>query len=327
MSKYMERHSPERIPSILRPETEPGLVSVERYDADNGSVIGYFGDSVSDGEKSRIAFIPGIGSGVASVGGLASRFSERGHEVIVIDTRSRLLNLGKFATMNYYAELVVDAAQEHYGDGKDFVLAGFSFGGFVAQEIAVKHQEQVESLVLLNTLADGVLLHPPSVTEMANILKFVAQYSKETLAKHGASVFGDDPELLKLHDMDVDVNRLAGAKQAVAMVRNNVLGINTVHGALLGQGPLARLSEIDKPTLIIGGDKDRVAPLPNSLELHKRIRNSELKIIKGGGHMGPITQVDLYEEHINDFLERNKPKRNIKRSRKVKSAKTTQAAQ
>lgn len=316
----MERHRPERIPSSPRSEAESGFVPMERYVADNDSTIGYFGDSVSDGRKSRIAFIPGIGSGIASVGGLASRFSERGHEVIVIDTRSRLLNLGKFATMNYYAELVVDAAQEHYGDDKDFVLAGFSFGGFVAQEIAVKHPEQVELLVLLNTLADGVLLHPPSVTEMVKILRFVAQFSDETLAKHGASVFGDDPELLRLYDMNVDVSRLAGAKQAAAMV-NNVLG------ALLGQGPLARLSEIKQPTLIIGGDKDRVAPLSNSLELHKRISNSELEIIEGGGHMGPVTLVDQYERLMVGFFKRHKPLRDIKRSRKAKSVKVTQAAQ
>ena len=320
MSKYMERHRPERIPSSPRFESEPGFVSMERYDADNDSIIGYFGDSVSDSQKSRIAFIPGIGSGIASVGGLASRFSERGHEVIVIDTRSRLLKLGKFATMNYYGELVVDAAQEHYGDDKDFVLAGFSFGGFVAQEIALKHPEQIELLVLLNTLADGVLLHPPSVAEMVKILKFVAKFSDEMLAKHGASVFGDDPELLRLHDMNVDVSRLAGAKQAAAMV-NNVLG------ALLGQGHLARLSEIKQPTLIIGGDKDRVAPLPNSLELHKRISNSELEIITGGGHMGPVTQVDQYERLMVDFFKRHKPMRDIKSSRKAKPTKVAEVAQ
>jgi len=320
MSKYMERHRPERTPSNTQSEAEPGFVSMERYVADNDSTIGYFGDSVSDSRKSRIAFIPGIGSGIASVGGLASRFSERGHEVIVIDTRSRLLNLGKFATMSYYGELVADAAQEHFGDNKDFVLAGFSYGGFVAQEIAVKHPEQVESLVLLNTLADGVLLHPPSIIEMAKILMFVAKFSDETLAKHGASVFGDDPELLKLHDMNVDVSRLAGVLQSAAMV-NNVLR------TLLGQGPLARLSEIKQPTLIIGGDKDRIAPLPNSLELHKRISNSELEIIKGGGHMGPVTQVDQYERLIVGFFKRHKPIRDIKSPRKAKPIKVTQTAQ
>lgn len=320
MSKYMARHCPERTPLNTQSEVEPGFVLLDRYVADNGSTIGYFGDSVSDSRKSRVAFIPGIGSGVASVGDLASRFSERGHEVIVVDTRLRLLKLGQLATMNYYGELVVDAAQEHFGDNKEYVLAGFSFGGFVAQEIAVKHPEQVESLVLLNTLAAGVLLHPPTAIEMAKILMFVATFSDETLRKHAASVFGDDPELLKLYDMNIDVSRFAGVLQSAAMV-------NELLKTLIGQGPLARLSEINKPTLIIGGDKDRIAPLPNSLELHKRISNSELEIIEGGGHMGPVTLVDQYERLMVGFFKHHKPIRDIKSSRKAKSIKVPQAAQ
>jgi len=320
MSKYMVRHCPERPPSNTRSEADPGFVALECYVADNGSTIGYFGDAVSDSRKSRVAFIPGIGSGVVSVGDLASRFSERGHEVIVIDTRSRLLNLGKFATMSYYGELVADAAQEHFGDNKDFVLAGFSYGGFVAQEIAVKHPEQVESLVLLNTLAAGVLLHPPTLIEMARILMFVATFSDETLRKHAATVFGDDPELLKLYDMNIDVSRFAGVLQSAAMV-------NELLKTLIGQGPLPGLGEINKPTLIIGGDKDRIAPLPNSLELHKRISNSELEIIEGGGHMGPVTLVDQYERLMVGFFKRHKPIRDIKSSRKAKPTKVTQAVQ
>lgn len=53
-----------------------------------------------------------------------------------------------------------------------------------------------------------------------------------------------------------------------------------------GRSAPSDLSRFTQPTLIANGEHDRMVPTVLSLDLHRRIRGSELLIYPGSGHRG-----------------------------------------
>jgi pimeloyl-ACP methyl ester carboxylesterase len=65
---------------------------------------------------------------------------------------------------------------------------------------------------------------------------------------------------------------------------------------------MARLGELDLPTLCIVGAKDLMTPPKYSEYLHKQIRGSQLEIVEGAGHMLPVEKPDEYNRRVAEFL-------------------------
>jgi hypothetical protein len=68
----------------------------------------------------------------------------------------------------------------------------------------------------------------------------------------------------------------------------------------------AAAEKISAPVLIIQGDKDKMVPLAKSLELRKRIKNSQIKIFKGADHQYTKAQQQLIDEVAKFVRIRNK---------------------
>jgi pimeloyl-ACP methyl ester carboxylesterase len=69
------------------------------------------------------------------------------------------------------------------------------------------------------------------------------------------------------------------------------------------KGACDRLSSITKPTLLIVGDQDLLAPPANSIMMAQRIPNSWLVIIQGTGH-GMMLQVpNEFSAIVQTFLQ------------------------
>lgn len=64
------------------------------------------------------------------------------------------------------------------------------------------------------------------------------------------------------------------------------------------------LPRVEAPTLIIAGEQDELTPLHRSEEMDERLPDSELIVLPGGTHVGPIELPDLVGEAIESFLER-----------------------
>ena len=64
------------------------------------------------------------------------------------------------------------------------------------------------------------------------------------------------------------------------------------------------LQEIDVPTLIIGGGRDRFCPLWISEEMHRSIPGSELLRLVQGSHCAPLEEPRIVERHVVKLLER-----------------------
>jgi pimeloyl-ACP methyl ester carboxylesterase len=64
------------------------------------------------------------------------------------------------------------------------------------------------------------------------------------------------------------------------------------------------LEEIQSPTLVIGGDKDKI--IPNYLQkiLTNYLKNSQLYIVKDGSHVPQADFPDLINERIERFTKK-----------------------
>jgi pimeloyl-ACP methyl ester carboxylesterase len=66
-----------------------------------------------------------------------------------------------------------------------------------------------------------------------------------------------------------------------------------------------KLSEIEVPTLILTGDEDIMVSPEDSRSMHRKIRNSELKIFSPEiGHYIQFEALEEYNKAVEDFLEK-----------------------
>jgi pimeloyl-ACP methyl ester carboxylesterase len=62
------------------------------------------------------------------------------------------------------------------------------------------------------------------------------------------------------------------------------------------------LPSIAAPTLIIAGEQDAFTPMWLSVKMHATIPGSELLVLPGGSHVGPLEHPELCELRIEKFF-------------------------
>jgi pimeloyl-ACP methyl ester carboxylesterase len=164
-------------------------------------------------------------------------------------------------------------------------LVGMSLGGFLAQLMALKHPQRVQSLILIASepLADSDSAIPgidPSVLEYHAKASELDWANREAVIEYQVGAW----RLLSgsAHPFDESaIRELAGAD----FDRTPNL-LTTFNHALLqgGEQWFNRLYEIAVPTLIIHGTEDRVLPYAHSLALQAEIQNAVLLSLPGTGH-------------------------------------------
>jgi pimeloyl-ACP methyl ester carboxylesterase len=164
---------------------------------------------------------------------------------------------------------------------------GFSNGGTTTLQIAIRHPELVDKIVLGSALAkrSGVPLWFWDFMKGAKL-----ENMPEQLKTAYNQVAPDTNGLEIMHDRDV--KRMVNFKDI----------------------PDEQIKSIKSPALIIIGDKDVITP-EHAIELHRQIEGSELAIIPGGHgeYIGEITTIkpgftesELIVPIIEKFLNKKK---------------------
>jgi pimeloyl-ACP methyl ester carboxylesterase len=161
-------------------------------------------------------------------------------------------------------------------------IFSFSLGGFIAQDLVVKHPELVRKLVLTGTgPRGGKDIDKVVGVTYWNILRatLTRQDPKEFLffnrnaaGKPAARAFVQRLQERTV-DRDADIKVRAFQTQLKAIQK-------------FGRSAPADLSKLTQPALIANGDNDRMVPSVLSEDLHRRIRGSELVIYPDSGHGG-----------------------------------------
>jgi len=181
---------------------------------------------------------------------------------------------GPYTMADYAADAA--AVLDHLGWSSARVV-GVSFGGMVAQELAVTWPERVERLALCCTSpgGEGGASYP---------LHELAQLSPEDRAAKGTLLLDTryTQEFLAEHPGDRAIAEMMAARRAGAKSAEVVRGETEQLHARAGHDVCDRLPRISAPTLVAGGRYDGIAPPANSEYIAARVPNAELRLYEGG---------------------------------------------
>lgn len=237
----------------------------------DGGVMSYV--SFGRGERAFV-ILPGLSDGLATVAGKALLLAPPykaffGRYTVTMFSRRDALPPG-FTIRDMAADQA--AAMAALGIGKASVM-GVSQGGMIAQLLASEHPETVEKLVLAVTA--------PRVSPM--IRENVARWMD--LARRGdhRGLMTDTAERSYSEAYLAKYRRLYPLLGHVGRPKD--YGRFLVNAEAILSFDATRAAErISCPTLIIGGEEDRIVGAEASRELHERIGDSRLFLYPGLGH-------------------------------------------
>ena len=168
-------------------------------------------------------------------------------------------------------------------------VLGVSFGGAVAQQMALSHPERVDRLVLASTSFGGMAMpgRPSALLHMMH----PRGYHPERLARNAGAMFGGrmrtQPELAAGLTMTKPGSRRARWFRM---------------SALAGWTSLPYLPLIRHHTLVLCGDDDPVTPHVNHRVMARLIPSARLHTVAGGGHLALLDSAHEIGPVISAFL-------------------------
>lgn len=176
------------------------------------------------------------------------------------------------------AEYAADAlaVADHLG-WSTFRLAGLSFGGMVAQELAVTWPDRVERLALMCTSPGGPDLSSYPLHQLADL-------PPEEARAIGLKVLDTrfTPEYLADHPADRGLAEMLAARQSEPRSKQEQQGVDAQLEARSHHDVCDRLGKITCPTFVAAGRFDGIAPQKNSEAIVERVSGATLHVYEGG---------------------------------------------
>jgi poly(3-hydroxyalkanoate) depolymerase len=245
------------------------------------------------GEGRPLLLIMGLGGNIEMWDPLERALTKRGVQTIAYDASgtgdspSRLIPLRMHGLARQAAH-VLDALGHPDAD-----VLGVSFGGAVAQELALANPHRVRHLVLASTTC-GVGAVPGNPLALSLLATPLRYYSPAFLRVTANVLYGpgaaDDEGLLR---NQIDARR-ARPPSLWGYVGQLATGI--------GWTSLPWLHRIRTPTLVLSGARDPIVPPINARILARRIPNAQLEIVPEAGHLLLMDRADAVSERIATFL-------------------------
>jgi poly(3-hydroxyoctanoate) depolymerase len=180
------------------------------------------------------------------------------------------------------------AVLDEFGIDSAHVL-GASFGGAVAQQMAISHPDRVRRLVLASTSFGG-FAKPGRLDALWHFIH-PRSYHPERLERVAGDMFGGrlrtEPELVRSMHIKRPTDTLA------AMYRM---------APLFGWTSLPWLWAIRHPTLVLAGDDDPVTPHVNHRIIATLVPRARLHTVPGGGHLVLLDSAHEVGPVITSFL-------------------------
>ena len=176
----------------------------------------------------------------------------------------------------------------------DADIVGISMGGYVAMALWALRPEMVRSLTLLDTKATA-----DSMEARASREALIAQ-----VLEHG-----------RVHVANTLGPALVGPEASVsvrARLRSMIEGTRyeTMVAALEGMRDrpdrTATLRTLNVPSLVVGGEHDRLTPPAEIRGLAEIIPGARSAIVRGAGHLPPLERPDKVNESIIELFEGRK---------------------
>ena len=244
-------------------------------DSRREDATGLYWEEVGDGPP--VLLIGGIGMDTGAwwrtVPVLARDF-----RVITFDPRG----LGRSAPSPYMCttdDLAADSIAVMDAAGVDAAhVYGFSLGGMVAQQLALRHPDRVRRLVLGSTHAGGLLYQSGTRGVMGMRPSFVATDPARAAIPYtyGRRCREEHPERI-----EEDLQRRVPLPP---LTRNAQIGAVMLHDARTA------VRRIEAPTFVVHGAEDRLMPVAAGRHLAEEIPGAHLLVLSDAGHFYPTDE-------------------------------------
>jgi 3-oxoadipate enol-lactonase len=174
------------------------------------------------------------------------------------------------------------------------VIAGLSFGGYVAFAMFRRAPERVAGLLLADTR---------STADTDDGLR-TRRELLEAIRREGTGILPDRqmPKLLgattrrERPEVVADVRRIIAASPSQ--------GIEAAIVALMRRpDSTADLGRIAVPTLIVVGEEDEITPVTDARSMHAAVRGSSLTILPAAGHLSSLEVPGAFSTTISEWGE------------------------
>lgn len=260
------------------------------------------------GEGEPVLLVHGFGSEKESWNAQFEPLSEH-FKVIRFDNRGA----GESERPNqpYLMEMFADDTAgllDHLNIEKAHII-GWSLGGMIVQQFAVRYPERIKKIVLINTLPkipgeqSGLEMYKNNQIKgyhrkMEDPKKAFFEGAKLSYSRKFRKQMEQNPNktfhgLFSAQDL-IDISILHPATPQ---------DIENQAHALSKYDVMDELSDIKQQTLIIAAEKDRITPLIMNKRIHNEIPNSELIVMEGVGHGSPREKAPTVNQYITEFLK------------------------
>ena len=200
--------------------------------------------------------------------------------------RSHAVEGGLAAVADRMAEAVRDAA----GAAPAIVL-GNGYGGFVALQMAIRHPQIANKLILADS---GAAFSEPGREAFRNMATVSREKGLEAITDVAMRrLFA--PEFQEQHPELMQDRR-------AAFLRTDPDVFRAACDALASLDLRAQLAGVKIPVLVMVGEHDEATPPPMSHELAARLSHSELKIIPGCAHVPQLQSPRQFLDAVREFL-------------------------
>ena len=200
---------------------------------------------------------------------------------------------------DYGLDLYVSQLREladHVAPGRSVDLIGFSLGGMVVTEFAIRHPDRVRRVALLAPA--GVGTDMPLVAKLA-AAPLLGEYLMRVVGtRHLRPTRRDFAHPERHADFDAayfETIRFEGSRRAVLETVRDVPFNDYEDG-------FRRLGELGKPVALIWGRQDAVVPFSSSARVHELVRPSTFVAVDDAGHMAAYEQPGIVNPALIEFL-------------------------
>jgi pimeloyl-[acyl-carrier protein] methyl ester esterase len=178
-------------------------------------------------------------------------------------------------------------------------IMGWSLGGLVAQNIAIHQPDRIRRMILVSSTP--CFVNQPDWdlgVEPVHFNTFADNVEKDY--KHAMIQFLT-LQCMKANDARATVRELRKSFESKPAPTQNTL--NRALDILLESDLRSEIGKVRKPTLLIHGDRDTLAPVQAAHWLMQELPLGFLRVISGAAHAPFLSHSDAFIETLDQFLE------------------------
>ncbi len=186
-------------------------------------------------------------------------------------------------------EMIKSVEQVPY---EKFILIGFSMGGHIAQEFALKFPDRVEKLIVMGSSSEGYPIDERKIVESSIGLIERSKFTGITDKRLKEYLH---PHSYENHEIKETIQSMAGADAKEVYLRQ-------IKATLDRRDLKTDLKSMSLPVLFLAGADDHIVPLASIQRSADNISSARIAVIEECGHFVPLEKPQEVIKEISGFI-------------------------